>query len=69
MIYKKQKMEIAYISRPCDFPKKENLMDYISIFERHFLKKITKKGNLMAYVSRSYDPLKNENAEQVGMLT
>ena len=44
-------------------------MDYINIFGRHFLKKITKKGKLMAYVNRSHDPLKNENAEQVGMLT
>ena len=60
MIHKKQKMGITYISRSCDFPKKENLMDYISIFERHFLK-ITKKGNLMAYVNRSHDSPKSEN--------
>ena len=121
---KKRKMEIVYISRSCDFPKKENLMDYISIFGRYFLKnyqkrkfnglceqitwptkkwkwrvgwgayimkscdfpkkeilmdyiricrryfpKITKNGNLMAYVSRSHDPPKNENGDQVGMLT
>ena len=68
MIYKKQKMEIAYISRSCDFPKKEILMDYISIFRRYF-PKITKKGNLMAYVSRSHDPPKSKNGEQVRVLT
>ena len=43
-------------------------MDYINIFRRHFLK-ITKKGNLMAYVSRSHDPPKSKNREQVGVLT
>ena len=50
------------------FPKKEILMDYISIFGRHF-PKITKKGNLMAYVSRSHDLPKSENGEQVWVLT
>ena len=44
------------------FPKKEILMDYISIFERHF-PKITKKGNLMAYVSRSHDQHSECNPE------
>ena len=43
MIYKKQKMGIAYISRSCDFPKKEILMDYISIFGRHFPKNYQKR--------------------------
>ena len=56
------------LSRSCDFPKKENLMAYIGIFKRHF-PKITKKGNLMAYVSRSYDLSKSKNGEQVGVLT
>ena len=55
------------LSRSCDFPKKENLMAYISIFKRHF-PKITKKGNLMAYVSRSHDLPKSKNGEQVGCL-
>ena len=55
------------LSRSCDFPKKEILMAYINILGRYFLK-ITKKGNLMAYVSRSHDPPKSENGEQVGVL-
>ena len=43
-------------------------MAYISIFERYF-PKITKKGNLMAYVNRSHDLPKSKNGEQVGVLT
>ena len=56
------------LSRSCDLPKKEILMAYISVFKRHF-PKITKKGNLMDYVSRSHDPPKSKNREQVGVLT
>ena len=59
---KKRKMGIVYINRSYNFPKKENLMDYISILGRHFLKKL-QKGNLMAYVSRSHDLPKSENGE------
>ena len=51
-----------------NYQKKENLMDYISICRRYF-PKITKNGNLMAYVSRSYDLPKSENREQVWVLT
>ena len=43
-------------------------MAYISILGEHF-PKITKKGNLMAYVSRSHDLPKSENGEQVWVLT
>ena len=43
-------------------------MAYISIFERYF-PKITKKGNLIAYVNRSHDLPKSKNGEQVGVLT
>ena len=43
-------------------------MDYISIFGEHF-SKITKKGNFMAYVSRSHNLPKSENREQVWVLT
>ena len=43
MIYKKRKMGIAYISRSCDFLKKEIVMDYINIFERHLLKNYQKR--------------------------
>ena len=68
MTYKQCRGIYAYVSRSCDFLKKENLMAYISIFERYF-PKITKKGNLMAYVSRSHDPPKSENGEQVRVLT
>ena len=32
-----------YISRSCDFPKKENLMAYISSFGRNFLKNYQKR--------------------------
>ena len=51
-----------------DFQKRKFLMAYISIFGEHFLKNYQKKRNLVAYVSRSHDPPKNENGEQVGML-
>ena len=50
------------------FPKKEFLIDYISICRRYF-PKITKKRNLMAYVSRSHDLPKSKNREQVWVLT
>ena len=64
---------MAYISNHrkwfgMGFPKKEILMDYISICRRYF-PKITKKGNLMAYISRSHDLPKSENGEQVWVLT
>ena len=61
-------MGIDYISKSCDFPKKEILMDYIRICRRYF-PKITKNGNLMAYVSRPHDLPKSENREQVWVLT
>ena len=60
-------MGIVYISRSCDFPKKENLMDYISIFGRHFLKNYQKRK--FDGLSRLHDSLKSENGEQVGVLT
>ena len=40
---KSKKWGIAYISRSCDFLKKEILMDYISIFGRHFPKNYQKR--------------------------
>ena len=46
------------------YQKRKFLMIYISIFQ-----KFTKKEILMAYVSRSHDLPKNENGEQVGVLT
>ena len=68
MIHKKWKKGIDSISGSYDFLKKEILIDYISICKRYF-PKITKKGNLMAYVSRSHDLPKSENREQVWVLT
>ena len=64
----KKEILMAYISIFQKLLKKEILMDYISIYRRYF-PKITKKGNLMAYVSRSHDLPKSENGEQVGVLT
>ena len=58
-----------YISRSCDLQKSEKWGMFIYAFLEGIFRKITKKGNLMTYVSRSHNPPKSENGEQVGVLT